>query len=179
MDEFKSNVTRLVNISKIVDQPVNIAVSVSRMRAGKFGGKIRRENSAGKLVAARTKSLFLQFWLLFSSKNKNGAPRETLCPSYRLKMKLENSLYKKTPKALNMPQGLLYVCISTLILVINLFCFNNCGLFCLCYITKHLMTAPSENICFVSLECKCFFLLRLGKTLRFLGNETDVSLVIK
>ena len=24
---------------------------------------------------------------------------------------------------------LLYVCISTLILVINLFCFNNCGLF--------------------------------------------------
>ena len=114
-------------------------------------GKIRRENSAGKLVAARTKSLFLQFWLLFSSKNKNGAPRETLCPSYRLKMKLENSLYKKTPKALNMPQGLLYVCISTLILVINLFCFNNCGLFCLCYITEHVMTVPSRNKIDVSL----------------------------
>ena len=42
-----------------------------------------RENSAGKLVAARTKSSFLQFWLLFSFKNKNGAPKETFCSSYR------------------------------------------------------------------------------------------------
>ena len=32
--------------------------------------------------------------------------------------------------------------------------FNNCGLFCLCYITKHLMTAPSGNICFISLESR-------------------------
>ena len=36
MDEFKSNVPRLVNLSKIVDQPVNIAVALSRLRAGKF-----------------------------------------------------------------------------------------------------------------------------------------------
>ena len=42
--------------------------------------------------------------------------------------------------------------LSTLILVINPFCFNNCGLFCLSYITKHLMTAPSSS-------CS----LRLGK----------------
>ena len=38
-------------------------------------------------------------------------------------MKWDNSLQKKTAKALNTPQELLYVCISTLIHVINLFCF--------------------------------------------------------
>ena len=32
VDEFKSNVPQLVNISKIVDQPVNIAVAVLSMR---------------------------------------------------------------------------------------------------------------------------------------------------
>ena len=114
---FKSNVTRLVYISKIVDQPLNTAVALSRMRAG-------------KLVAAQTKSSFLQFRLLFSFKNKNGAPKETFCSSYKSKMKLEK------------------VCIFALILVnnLNLFCFSNCGLFCLCYITKHLMTAPSTGL---------------------------------
>ena len=60
VDEFKSNVLRLVNISKIVDQLVNIAVA------------------------------------------RHVWERENLI----------------------------------------------CGLFCLCYITKHLMTAPSGNICF-------------------------------
>ena len=39
------------------------------------------------------------------------------------------------------------------------------------------MTAPSRNICFVSLESKCFPRLRHGKTSRFSGNKTDVSLV--
>ena len=29
-----------------------------------------------------------------------------------------------------------------------LFCFNNCSLICLCYITKHLITTPSGNIDF-------------------------------
>ena len=51
MDEFKSNVIQLVNISKIVDQPVNIAVSKSSFRAGKSGGKIggsEYENEAPK-----------------------------------------------------------------------------------------------------------------------------------
>ena len=40
VDEFKLNVSWLVNISKIVDQQVNIAVALSRLRAGKFGGKM-------------------------------------------------------------------------------------------------------------------------------------------
>ena len=30
--------------------------------------------------------------------------------------------------------------------------FNNCGLFYLCYITKHLMTAPFGSICFGPLQ---------------------------
>ena len=37
----------------------------------------------------------------------------------------------------------------------NLFCFNNCGLFCLCY-TKHLMTAPSGNIEILGKQNTCF-----------------------
>ena len=39
VDEFNSNVSWLVNISKIVDQPINIAAVLSRLRAGKFGGR--------------------------------------------------------------------------------------------------------------------------------------------
>mgnify|MGYP001796495483 CR=1 FL=1 len=106
-----------------------------------------------------------QFWL-FSFKNKNGAPRETFYSSCRSKRKSENSLWKNTPKTLNIPQGLLYACISTLILLINLFCFRNCGLFCLCYITKHLMTALSVNMfCFPSN-------LTSNLTTRFSGNKT-------
>ena len=113
----------------------------------------------------------------FHSKTKKESPKK-IFPHFREDAIGEFLVEKDSINTQN-AQGLLYVCISTLILVINLFRFNNCGLFCLCYITKHLMTAPSENICFVSLESKCFFLLRLGKTLRFLGNKTDVSLVIK
>ena len=52
VDEFKSNVSLLVNISKIVDQTVNTAVALSRL-------------SAGKLVVASAKIL--------TFKNKNGA----------------------------------------------------------------------------------------------------------
>ena len=40
MDEFQSNVTQLVNVSKTVEQPVNISVALSRLRAGKFSAKI-------------------------------------------------------------------------------------------------------------------------------------------
>ena len=40
VNEIKSNVTQLVNFSKMVDLPVNTAVALSRLRAEKFGGKI-------------------------------------------------------------------------------------------------------------------------------------------
>ena len=53
--------------------------------------------------------------------------------------------------------------------------FNNRGLFCLCYITKHLKTAPSGNICFVSFESKSLLQLHLGWASRVSGNKTDVS----
>ena len=33
----------------------------------------------------------------------------------------------------------------------------------MCYITKHLMTAPSGKICSVSLKLRCFLRLSLGK----------------
>ena len=66
MDEFKSNVTRLVNISKIVDQPVNIAVALLRSRAGKFGGKIWRENWWPSVLKVR----FCNFDYCFHSKRK-------------------------------------------------------------------------------------------------------------
>ena len=158
VDEFKSDVTRLVNISKIIDQPVNIAVALSRLRAGKVGGKIDGR--------AYLKFVFAILTTVFIQKQKWRTQRNVLL--ILQKMKLENYLQKKTLKTLNTPQGLLYVCISTLILVINLFCFNNCVLLCLCYITKHLMTALSGNICFVSLESK-------HRDSR--GNKTDVSLV--
>ena len=39
----------------------------------------------------------------------------------------------------------------------NYFVINNCGLiYSLWYLTKHLMTAPSGNICFVHLKSQCF-----------------------
>ena len=40
VEEFKSSATQLVNISQIVDQPMSIAVELSCLRVGKFGGKI-------------------------------------------------------------------------------------------------------------------------------------------
>ena len=156
MDEFKSNGTWLVNIWKIVDQAVNIAVMLSHIHMNR---KIWWKNwwpHILKVCVAILTTIFIQ--------KQKWRPQRNLL--FRSKMKWENSLQKKTPKTLNMPQGLLYVCTTTLILVINLFCFNNnCGLFCLCYITKHLMTAPSGNICFISLKSRCS---------RFLGNKTDV-----
>ena len=86
-------------------------------------------NSVGKLVDARTKSLFLQFWL-FLFKNKNGA---LFCSSYR-RWNWKNPCRKRLHKHSKCHKDCcMYICISTLILVINLFCFNNCGLFCLCY----------------------------------------------
>ena len=115
MDEFKSNVTHLV-ISKIVDQLVNIAVTLSFLEW---------DNWAGKLVAARTKSLFLQFWL-FSFKTKNRAPKETFCSSYR-------RLNWRTPfkDSINTQNATrtavhLYLLSHT---YNKLFCFNNCDLF--------------------------------------------------
>ena len=46
VDEFESNVIRLVNISKIVDQPVNITAALSFVRTGKLGGKIGGSSSS-------------------------------------------------------------------------------------------------------------------------------------
>ena len=58
-------------------------------------------------------------------------------------------------------------------------------LFCLCYITKHLMTAPSGNLCFVSLESWCFPRLRsrgnieiLGKQNRCFPREQSLSILL-
>ena len=45
----------------------------------------------------------------------------------------------------------------------KLFCFNNCGLFCLCYLAKHFTTVSSGNICLLSLKSQCFPRLRLRK----------------
>ena len=113
-----------------------------------------RENSAGKLVAARTKSLFLQFWL-FSFKNKNGAHKETFYSSYRrwnCKIHCRKRLHKHLKRHMDC-----CTFVSPISFLYNeLYCFKNCGLFCLCYIRKHLMTVPLGNICFVSLEPKCF-----------------------
>ena len=66
-------------------------------------------------------------------------------------MKWENSLYTKRLQkhSTRHRDCCAFVSRLLLILVINLFCFNNRGLFCLCYITKHLMTDPSGNM-FVS-----------------------------
>ena len=69
-------------------------------------------------MAARTKSLLLQFWLLFSFKNKNEAPKETFYSSFILQIKDEMGelLVEKLQKHSTR--------ISILILVINLFRFN-------------------------------------------------------
>ena len=142
MGDFKSNVTRLVNISKVVHQPGEhccIAVTYE-------SEKIRRENLGPRLL----KVCFCNFDYCFQ-KQKWKLQRNLL-----LILQIEDD-------SKNTQHGLLYVCISTLIVVINLFCFNNCGLFCLCYITKHLITAPSGNICFLSFKSRCFPQLRLGK----------------
>ena len=63
MDEFKSNFSRLVNITKIVDERVNIALVLLR--------KIRRENWWPRVL----KVCFCNFD--FSFKNKNGAPKNS------------------------------------------------------------------------------------------------------
>ena len=132
-----------------VDQPVNIAVARHVWE---------RENLVEKFVAARIKGLFLQF-RLFSFKNNNEAPRETG------ELLAENDS-ENTQNA----TGLFYFCTSALILVINLLCFCNCGLFCLCYITKHLMTAPSGKKDVFSRECILsvyYFCSSLTKSLFF------------
>ena len=45
VDECKSNVPLKVNISNIFAQPLNMAVALSRLRAGKFSGKIGSTSS--------------------------------------------------------------------------------------------------------------------------------------
>ena len=96
-------------------------------------GKIQRENWWPCVL----KVCFCKFDC-FKSKTKMQPPKK--CFAHLAKNEIRELFVKN--------------CISTLILLINLFCFNNCGLFWLCYTTKHLMTAPSGNICFGSLESK-------------------------
>ena len=74
------------------------------------------------MVARTKRSSFLQFGL-FSFKNKNGAQKKRF--AHLIENETGKLLVEKDSKKLKTPQGLLQVCISTLILVINFFCFNN------------------------------------------------------
>ena len=73
-------ITQMVNISKIVDYPVNIAVALSHLRAVKLGRKIDG--------CAYYKFVFSN--LTFYSKTKMEPPKNVLL--ILQKMKLENSL---------------------------------------------------------------------------------------
>ena len=103
-------------------------------RAVKFeSGKTRRENWWPHLLKVCFCSCDY-----FHSKTKMEPPKKRFPHLTNRRWKWTTPCRKRISKTLNMPQGPLYVCISTLILVKNLFCFNNCtcGLFCVCYITK-------------------------------------------
>ena len=60
VDEFKSNVTRQFKILKILGQLVNIAVALSRLRAGKFGGKIDGSGTKSFFFLVAILTVFIQ-----------------------------------------------------------------------------------------------------------------------
>ena len=109
-----------------------------------------QENLVRKLVAACTKSLCFAILTVFIQNHKWSPQKNFLLISYRKwnwRTPSIKRLHKHSNAARNAVPLYLHSHCSK-----NLFCFNSCGLLCLRYTTKHLMTAPSGIICFVSLK---------------------------